>query len=71
MWKKKEKREDEPDILISERHKQKPFSLGHNTGLYLQHYDKKFVFCNAEKTNSTLYTLTKGPGSEKEKGIGA
>lgn len=40
---------------------------GQYTALYLQHYDKKFVFCDAEETNSTLCMLTKGLGRETEK----
>lgn len=41
---------------------------GQRTALYLQQYDKKkCVFCDAEETNSTLCTLTKGLGRETEK----
>lgn len=40
---------------------------GHCTALYLQQYDKKFVFCDAEETNSALCALTKDLGRETEK----
>lgn len=50
-----------------QKHKLNPLSWGQYSALYLQRYDKKKVFCNDEKTNSTLCALTKRLGTKTEK----